>query len=76
MHRIPTSRTGGTPDAILSRLHNDINAALSDKETGDKIASVGGAETWVNSREFFAKFIVSEHERYGRIVRTLGIKID
>jgi len=66
----------GMPDPVVSRLHAEINNVLSVKETSDKITAVGGAEPWINSREFFVKFIASEHERYGKIVRSLGIKID
>jgi tripartite-type tricarboxylate transporter receptor subunit TctC len=68
--------TGGTPEPIVQRLHNEINVALSVKETADKIAAAGGAEVWINSRDFFDKFIRSEHDRYGKIVRALNIKID
>ncbi|MFM9968834.1 MAG: Bug family tripartite tricarboxylate transporter substrate binding protein [Burkholderiales bacterium] len=68
--------TGGTPDPVVQRLHNEINLALSVKETADKIAAAGGAEVWINSRDFFDKFIRSEHDRYGKIVRALNIRID
>jgi tripartite-type tricarboxylate transporter receptor subunit TctC len=68
--------TGGTPEPIVQRLHEEINRVLSVKETGDKIASVGGAEVSVTSREAFDKFIRSEYDRYGKIVRTLAIKVD
>ncbi len=68
--------TGGTPEPVVQRLHDEINRALAVKETGDKIAAVGGADVWINSRESFDKFIRSEVERYGKIVRTLNIKID
>jgi len=66
----------GTPDPIVARLHNEINNALGNKEVADKITNVGGAEPWTTSRDVFAKFILSEHERYGKLVRGLGIKID
>ncbi len=66
----------GTPEPIVARLHNEINNALGNKEVADKITNVGGAEPWTTSRDLFAKFIVSEHERYGKLVRGLGIKID
>ena len=68
--------TAGTPEPIIARLHNEINNVLANKEVADKITNVGGAESWITTREFFAKFILSEHERYGKLVRGLGIKID
>lgn len=68
--------TGGTPEPIVRRLHDDINAVLSVKDTADKVAKVGGAETWITTREAFDKFIISEYDRYGKIVRSLGIKVD
>lgn len=68
--------TGGTPEPVVQRLHEEINRLLAVKETGDKIAAVGGAEVWVNSREGFEKFIRSEYDRYGKIARGLKIRID
>ena len=68
--------TGGTPEPVVTRLHEEINRVLAVKETADKVASVGGADVWINSRETFDKFIRSEYDRYGKIVRTLNIKID
>ncbi len=66
----------GTPEPIVARLHNEINSALANKEVAERISSVGGAESWITTREAFGQFILSEHERYGKLVRGLGIKID
>jgi tripartite-type tricarboxylate transporter receptor subunit TctC len=68
--------TGGTPEPVVQRLHEEINRLLGVKETGDKIAAVGGAEVWINSRDGFEKFIRSEYDRYGKIARGLKIRID
>ena len=66
----------GTPDPIVARLHDEINNALANKEVKDKIAGVGGAETWITAREEFSAFIRSEYDRYGKIVKAIGIRID
>ena len=61
---------------MIARLHDEINLALNTADVKEKMVSVGGAEAWATTREFFAGFIKSEYERYGRIVREIGIKID
>lgn len=66
----------GTPEPILARLHEEINRVLAMPEVGPRISAVGGAETWITTREEFAAFIPSEFERYGKIVKALGVRID
>ncbi len=68
--------TAGTPEPVINRLHDEINRVLGVKEIAEKISIVGGAEVRIGSRDSFDKFIRSEYERYGKIVKTLGIKID
>lgn len=66
----------GTPEPIVARLHDEINRVLAMPEVKDRISGVGGAEPWITSREFFSGFVRSEFERYGKIVKDIGIKID
>ncbi len=66
----------GTPEPVLARLHEEINRVLAMPEVGPRISAVGGAEPWITTREEFAAFIPSEFERYGKIVKALGVRID
>jgi tripartite-type tricarboxylate transporter receptor subunit TctC len=66
----------GTPEPIVDRLHNEINSSLATADVKDRISGVGGAESWITTREAFSAFIRSEYDRYGKIVRDIGIKID
>jgi tripartite-type tricarboxylate transporter receptor subunit TctC len=66
----------GTPDPIVARLHDEINRALALPEVVAKFTATGGSEAWISSREEFTRHIASEYEKYGKLVRTLGIKID
>ncbi len=66
----------GTPEPIVARLHQEINRVLAMAEVGQRISGVGGAEPWITTREEFAAFIPREYERYGKIVKEIGIKID
>ena len=66
----------GTPEPIVARLHEEINRALSIPEIGERIAAVGGAEPLITTRQEFAAFIRSEYERYGALVKQVGIRID
>ena len=66
----------GTPEPIVARLHDEINHALANPEVKNRISGVGGAETWITTREAFSAFIRSEYDRYGKIVKDIGIRID
>ena len=66
----------GTPEPIVARLHQEINRVLAMPDVGKRISGVGGAEPWITTREEFAAFIPREYERYGKIVKEIGIKID
>jgi tripartite-type tricarboxylate transporter receptor subunit TctC len=66
--------TGGTPRAIVARLHEETMRALKAPDVQQRLASLGG-EVGALSADEFAAFCRSEYERYGKLVRDTGIKI-
>ena len=63
----------GTPPAIVERLNKEINAGLADPKIQQRLSDLG---TLVRpgSPEEFRKFIVGEVEKWGKVIKTAGIK--
>jgi len=65
----------GTPPAVVTRLHAEINKALQLQAVTDAIKLLG-AEPAPMSREEFLERHVKERERFGGLVKDLGLKVD
>ncbi len=65
----------GTPAAIITRLNAEVNNVLRapdvvEKLTAQGVSPVGG------TAEAFAEFVRADYERWGRIVKASGVKLD
>jgi tripartite-type tricarboxylate transporter receptor subunit TctC len=65
----------GTPPGIVTRLHQDIVAALHQPIIADRIAK-SGARAVGNSPEEFARQIREERAMWGEIIKAAGIKAE
>jgi tripartite-type tricarboxylate transporter receptor subunit TctC len=65
----------GTPQEIITRLNNEVRAALAKAEVRDALAKQG-AEPIPSTPEQFAAAIRSELQTMGRLVREAGIKVE
>jgi tripartite-type tricarboxylate transporter receptor subunit TctC len=65
----------GTPDAIVSRLNAEINAALKDGPTLETMGTMGVAAAPGTSAQF-ASYIASETTKWANVIRTARIKLD
>ena len=66
----------GTPEPVIVRLRTEINRVLAMSEVKKRIGSVGGAETWITTPEEFAAAIQRDYEKYGKLVKDIGARID
>jgi tripartite-type tricarboxylate transporter receptor subunit TctC len=64
-----------TPDAILDKLHGEINAALSDAAFAQRFAELG-APVFITTRADFTRFIAEETEKWGKVIREAGITVE
>jgi tripartite-type tricarboxylate transporter receptor subunit TctC len=64
-----------TPAAVIDNLNKEINAALADPKMKARFADLGGEPLSMASVEF-AKFIVEETEKWGKVVKSAGIKAE
>ena len=66
----------GTPPAILARLHFEVNKALADPEVRSRLNTAGGLEPYVSTVEEFSALIRRDYERYGKVVKDIGVTVD
>lgn len=66
----------GTPEPVIAKLRVEINRVLAMPDVGERISAVGGAEPWITTREEFAAAIQRDYEKYGKLVKSIGAKID
>lgn len=64
----------GTPKAIVNRLQKELSAIMSSEDTKKMFANQGAEAEMMGSDEF-AKFIISETEKWGKVVRESNIKV-
>jgi tripartite-type tricarboxylate transporter receptor subunit TctC len=62
-----------TPDDIVMQLHAELKAVLASKEVQEQILMLGMLPATSSSREELQPFINSEIERWGKIVRQVGL---
>ena len=63
-----------TPRDIVLRLNADMNAIMSDPEMQKKITNIGLLPVGAPSLDEANKFIVSEREKWGTLLRKLGLE--
>ena len=64
-----------TPTDIIEKLNKEINAALADPKLKARLADVGG-DVLALSPADFGKLIADETEKWGKVVKFVGIKAD
>jgi tripartite-type tricarboxylate transporter receptor subunit TctC len=64
-----------TPAEIIEKLNKEINAGLADPKTKAQLADLEGTPL-VGSPADFGKFIADETEKWGKVVKFVGIKAD
>jgi tripartite-type tricarboxylate transporter receptor subunit TctC len=63
------------PPEIVGRLNQDMNAVLGDPETAARLANVG-SELFSGSPADFGKFLAAETEKWAKVVKFAGLKVD
>jgi tripartite-type tricarboxylate transporter receptor subunit TctC len=63
----------GTPKYIVARLHAELKEIIGSSEIRDQILKRGMLPGDNSSREELQPFVTSEMDRWGRIVRKVGL---
>ena len=64
-----------TPNAIIARLHREVLRALASSDYRERLLLMGAIPVG-NSPQEYAAFIRAEYERYGKVIKTLGLRVD
>jgi tripartite-type tricarboxylate transporter receptor subunit TctC len=64
-----------TPAVIVDKLNKEINAALADPKMKSRLADLGGTPL-LGSPADFGKLIAEETEKWGKVVKFSGAKVD
>lgn len=65
----------GTPDDIVGRLNAEINAGLAEAKLSARLDDLGSTALGGSPADF-AKLIARETERWSRVIRTSGIRLN
>jgi tripartite-type tricarboxylate transporter receptor subunit TctC len=63
----------GTPANIVALLNQEINRAMSSTDVREKMNVIGLAVV-AESPEFFVKTLKSDYEKYGKLIRDIGLQ--
>ena len=63
----------GTPNELIDKLNNEINAGLADPKLKARIADFGGT-VFALSPAGFGKFIADETDKWAKVIRAANIK--
>jgi len=66
----------GTPEAVLVRLRAAVEKALAAPEVAQRLNAAGGVEPFTTTPDEFAALIRSDYDKYGKIVKAIGVKVD
>lgn len=66
----------GTPPAIVSRLHAEINKAMQASGTRERLVESGFDGTITRTPEEFAAMVRADVVRYAKVVKDAGLQID
>jgi tripartite-type tricarboxylate transporter receptor subunit TctC len=66
----------GVPQPIMDRLRGAIAEILVEPEFRKRLADSGSGEPYITTPDAFAARIKVDYEKYGKLIRSIGVKID
>jgi len=63
----------GTPQPVITRVNDELNKLLADREIADKILTIGPMVETGGSPDQFAGFLREEHQRWALISKEIGL---
>jgi len=72
---VGVAATGGTPQPIVKKLHDELLRALNAADMKDRLAALG-ADPVGSSPEQFTALVKADIARWRNVVRTSGVRLD
>ncbi len=65
----------GTPGALVEKIHRDVTEAIADPVVRERFEA-SGLDAMRTSHEAFATLLINDHQRLGKLVAELRLKVD
>jgi len=65
----------GTPPAVVNRLSEEMRKSLAKPETKSRLTTLG-AVTVGDTPTQFMEFLRKDHERWTRVIKAAGVKVE
>jgi tripartite-type tricarboxylate transporter receptor subunit TctC len=66
----------GVPQPILERLRAEVKVVLEQPDVAQKLFASGSGEPYISTPEEFAARIRRDHDKFGRIIRAIGLRVE
>jgi tripartite-type tricarboxylate transporter receptor subunit TctC len=66
----------GITEATLSKLRSELKRVLETPEIKQKMNAAGGLDPYITTPEEFSAVIKRDYEKYAKVVKDLGLKLD
>ena len=66
----------GMPEATLSKLRAELKRVLDSPEVKQRMNAAGGLDPYLATPEEFAALIQRDYEKYAKVVKEIGLKVD
>ena len=66
----------GIPNDVLTRLRTELRRVLESPDVKQKMNAAGGLDPYLTTPEEFQALIKRDHEKYAKVVKEIGIKLD
>jgi tripartite-type tricarboxylate transporter receptor subunit TctC len=66
----------GIPENALSRIRTEVRRVLESDEVKQKMNAAGGLDPYVTTPQEFGALIRRDFEKYAKVVKDLGLKLD
>jgi tripartite-type tricarboxylate transporter receptor subunit TctC len=66
----------GIPQETLNKLRSELRKVLESPDIKHKMNAAGGLDPYLTTPEEFAALIKRDYEKYARVVKEIGIKLD
>jgi tripartite-type tricarboxylate transporter receptor subunit TctC len=66
----------GIPENALSRMRTEVRRVLESEDVKQKMNAAGGLDPFVTTPQEFGALIRRDFEKYAKIVKDLGLKLD
>ena len=66
----------GMPENVLTRLRSEVRRVLESPDVKQKMNAAGGLDPYLTTPQEFSALIRRDHEKYAKVVKDIGIRLD